>query len=96
MKKLPKANEFNVMINSENYTVDIREVKESKVMPNCIKYTCMTFTAEMVPYKRFTLVYNYQDRTYWAWTGNIIRENERVFMEQIAELLNQGILKLAS
>jgi hypothetical protein len=96
MKKMPKVNEFNVTINNKNYIVDIRELERSKAMSNCIKYTCMTFDSEMVPFKRFTIVYNYQDRTYWAWTGNVIRENERLFMEQIAELLNNGILKMAS
>ena len=50
----------------------------------------------MTPYKRFTIVFNQQDRSYWAWTGDVIREHDREFRENIANLLSEGELKLVS
>jgi hypothetical protein len=96
MKKLPKVHEFNVTINNQEFTLDIRESERSKIMSNCLIYSCMTFTSDMVPVKRFNLVYNMNDKTYWAWTMDAIRESDRIFRESIAELLNNKTLKLVA
>jgi hypothetical protein len=96
MKKKSIANEFNITVNNQEYIIDIRETDKLKIMPDCSIYTCMTFTSDMVPVKRFNIVYNFHDHNYWAWTMNTINESDRTFREQIAELLNNGILKLAA
>lgn len=95
MKKI--ANEFKVNINNVNYVIDFQEEKSSKEMPDSVTYTCMTFLDNemMTPVKRFQMVYSRKEKTYWAWTGNVINEKERVIMESIAELLNDKTVKLA-
>lgn len=92
----PLTNEFNVLIDNKKFTLSISELDRKKSMPDCRVYTCMTFDADMVPYKRFTLMYNFFERSYWAWTGDVIRDNDRTFRNTIADLLNKGVIKLNS
>jgi hypothetical protein len=94
MKKLVKVNEFNVVIDGKVYILDIREVEKKKSILNCSTYSCMSFDSDMVPYKRFNILYNLQERLYWAWTMDVIRGEDRTFREYIAELLNNKTLQL--
>jgi hypothetical protein len=95
MKKI--ANDFKVNIENVNYVIDFQVEKRSKVMPDSVTYSCMTFLDNemMTPVKRFQMVYSRKEKSYWAWTGNVINEKERMFMESIAELLNDNTIKLA-
>lgn len=94
MKKKQSVNTFNALIDNKNYILDIRQEENKKSMPNCVIYSCMTFDVDMVPYNRFNLVYNRSERNYWAWTGDVIRSDDRTFRNAIADLFNDGILKL--
>lgn len=96
MKKKQTAIEFHVTINDEKYTLSISQEESRKSMPNCSIYSCMTFDANMVPYKRFNIIYNRFERSYWAWTGNAIREDDRTFRNAIADLFNDGVLRLVA
>lgn len=100
-KKKTVVNVFNVTINSENYVLNIMEEEQEKgksSMPNSTRYTCMSFVDNemMTPFKRFTIVYNRIERSYWAWTGDVTREEDRIFRESIADLLNNESLKITS
>jgi hypothetical protein len=98
MKNKLYSNEFKVTIGGENYILDIRKTENTNGTPNCITYSCMSFKDNemMTPFKRFTIVYSRSDQSYWAWTGDVIREEDRLFRETVASMLNDKVLKLVS
>ncbi|GFN32558.1 hypothetical protein [Paenibacillus xylaniclasticus] len=63
-------------------------------------YSCRAFEVVpekdlLIPLKRFDIILDRKENTYGAWTGDIIRDDDRIIRETIANLFNNEQLKLA-
>lgn len=93
-------NTFEITIIGKLYHIEITNEHEraKKYYTNRIKiYSCKAYEVLadkelLIPLKHFDIIYS--NSLYAAWTGDVIRDDDRTFRNIIADLLNDCTLKL--
>jgi len=104
MKNKNTVNVFETIINGKSYQIEMKNEHERvrKHYNGGIKiYSCRVFEVLsekelLIPLKRFDIVCDCNKQTYGAWTGDVIRHEERAIRNEIANLFNDGELKLSA